>query len=703
MAASRVDPRIAAPEVRWGAVPRPRLLPAFGGTPATRLVVLVAPSGYGKTTLLEQWAQRDRRPQVRLVLGPETAAPLALLDAISRRLRPLQGSQAPIALVLDRAEVLGPRCADPLLMVAESLPAGSVLAVASSREPPLPIGRLRLEGRLVELRTADLAMTPAEGQGLLQRAGVLLDADQLGTVMRVTEGWPAGIALAALALRHAESRPAALAAFDGADHVVSEYLNDVFLDALSGAERDLLVRTSVFAQLTGPLCDAVTGRQGCGNVLRELDRANVLIERVDRCDRTFRVHPLLRACLRAELSRSGALAERRAHLRAATWLAQDGAPALAAEQAVCGGDVRRAGQLLWPAARAAALRGGSRDVARVLERLTAAQIEAEPTLALSRAACDLGRRVREDVEHWLDAAERAGRDDPAAHLEAEIAVLRAIVARDGVAEMARQARRARALAASGTAWHGLACFLDGAAHHLVGEEADACEPLAAGARAAAVGAPLVAVLCHGLLARITLQAERWDAGRREAEDARAAAQAHGLEHHPAAALAFAASALAGAQDGHIEQARRDAQAAGRLAPLPSAFAPWLAAETYVLLARTHLRLSDSAGAREALGAAGRLVRAWPQATAVRAAIDDAWERVDRFAASAVVGETTLTTAELRVLRMLPSHLTLGEIAARLHVSPNTVKTQANAVYRKLGASSRSQAVACALAVGLIDH
>ena len=684
---------------------RPRLWRALDATPATLVAVVVAPSGYGKTTFLAQWARQDPRPHARLALGPEHAAPLRLLDAIERHLRPLRGAGTPVSLVLDHAEVLDRRSAEPLLSVAEALPHGSVLTIASTVQPPLPIGRLRLEGRLRELRTAELAMTMTEGQQLLQSAGVLLDADGLCTVMRLTEGWPAGLALAALALRDAEERPVALAAFGGNDHVVADYLHDVFLQALAPDDLDLLVRTSVLETLSGPLCDAVTGRQGSGRVLRELSRSNIPLERLDRCDETFRVHPLLRGMLRSELSRSGRALERRAHLRAASWLEDQGATALAAEQAARGGDAARAGRLLWAEAEAAVVQGRGEVLERALQGFTTGQVEADPALALSRAAGGLERAHREDVEHWIVVGERAlagTASDQAARFATGLAVLRAVVARDGVAAMGAHARRARELGPAPGGWHGLACFLDGASKHLLGDEQLAWDRLSESARTRAVGAPLVAMLSHALLGLIDLMAERWDAGRREAAHARACALEHGVDTHPAAALVFAASAFALAHHGELKQARRDATQARRLARLPSAFGPWLAAEVHVALARAELRLSDSAAARDLLSGAGRLIRRCPEATAVRAAIDDAWDRVDRFAASAVVGTTTLTTAELRVLRMLPSHLSLGEIAARLHVSPNTVKTQAHAVYRKLGASSRSEAVACARTVGLID-
>ena len=189
----------------------------------------------------------------------------------------------------------------------------------------------------------------------------------------------------------------------------------------------------------------------------------------------------------------------------------------------------------------------------------------------------------------------------------------------------------------------------------------------------------------------------------QAEWARRCVAEHGLEGHPTSALALAVSAFAHAHGGRVDAARRDLADARRLLTSLASAPPWFTAEIHVALARVELRLSDSAAARDLLTSAGRLLRQCPDAVAIRAAIDDAWERSDTFAAGAIAGVSVLTTAELRVLRMLPSHMPLREIAGRLHVSLNTVKTQAHAVYRKLDATSRSEAVSRAHAVGLIDR
>jgi LuxR family maltose regulon positive regulatory protein len=177
---------------------------------------------------------------------------------------------------------------------------------------------------------------------------------------------------------------------------------------------------------------------------------------------------------------------------------------------------------------------------------------------------------------------------------------------------------------------------------------------------------------------------------------------YGLGDYPTSALVLAVSALTRARRGRVEDAQDDARRARRLLEALTDFMPWYEVETRVALARAALRLSDVVGARELLAAASRHALRTPEAIVLREWIDDAEaQAAEVSAAAALLAPSSLTTAELRVLGFLPTHLSFREIAARLHVSANTVKTQAHAVYRKLDASSRSEAVARAIGVGLL--
>jgi LuxR family maltose regulon positive regulatory protein len=281
-------------------------------------------------------------------------------------------------------------------------------------------------------------------------------------------------------------------------------------------------------------------------------------------------------------------------------------------------------------------------------------------------------------------------------------VIRAAIARDGVDAMSRDAARAAAAATEHGPWRSFARLLEGSGHSLAGRPDEAAACLDEGARGAGITAPLVRSLCLAQLAFIALESG-------DAEDA-AALAARGLAAiegtaagaEPPAALTFAVSGLVLATRGQLDAARRDIEeATNRLELLPDV-APWYGALARVALARAELRLSDAGRARRLLTEASRLVRRTPGATALQAWVDDAWAQADDYAAGPVACPSVLTRAELRVLRLLPSHLSFREIAARLHVSANTIKTQAHAVYRKLDASSRSQAVANARAMGLLD-
>jgi LuxR family maltose regulon positive regulatory protein len=268
--------------------------------------------------------------------------------------------------------------------------------------------------------------------------------------------------------------------------------------------------------------------------------------------------------------------------------------------------------------------------------------------------------------------------------------------------MGADAERAYRLAPDDDPWRAMACLLSGVAHHLTDDRDAARSKLDEGARRGALAAPAVQALCLAQLALAALE----DADAEQAGDLadRACLTVAALDARQArpCALVFAVSAFACAQRGEVERAREAVMECRRRLAVLGDFAPWYDAEARIALARAELRLSNSADARTLLSEASRALHRTPEAVVLQGWIDDAWARADTFAVRAVSGPSTLTTAELRVLRFLPSHLSFREVAARLHVSANTVKTQAHAVYRKLDASSRSEAVARAREVGLID-
>jgi LuxR family maltose regulon positive regulatory protein len=236
----------------------------------------------------------------------------------------------------------------------------------------------------------------------------------------------------------------------------------------------------------------------------------------------------------------------------------------------------------------------------------------------------------------------------------------------------------------------------------MGDREQAREHLEDGIHRSSVVAPPVEMLCLSQLAMITVEEGDWDRGADLIARATQQTERQGLSSYPTSALTFAVSADVRSHAGHVDEGKRHARRAAHLLTRFGDFIPWYEAETRIMLARATLRLADVGAARMLLAEASQLARRVPDAVVFEGWLDETWGLVDSVATAALAGPATLTMAELRILRFLPTHLSFREIGARLHVSTNTVKTQAHAVYRKLNVSSRSQAVSRAADIGLLD-
>ena len=737
MTATRGEPGAAPPPVatisdpylatcRPGFVPRERLVRRLLHATAVPVVLAIAPAGYGKTTVLSEWAERDSREFAWIALRQADDDALRLLTAIALALdeiepvgrpvfaalaRPARGTataalelfvdslarrRRPFVLVLDDVHVLGSADAQHVLRtIAEHVPATSQLVLSAREEPHLPIGRMRAHRKVVELRPNELAMTRGEAAVLLSRTGLKLGADAVATLVERTEGWPAALYLAVLALREQPDVGHALARFAGDDRIVADYLHDELLSELSDDRRLFLARTSILETLSGPLCDAVLERSGSSTVLRDAARSNLLLIALDRSEESYRYHGLFGQALRAELRRLEPENEAKLHARASAWHAKRGDVDRAIHHAIAAGDVDEAGALLSTIAARYVFDGRDATVQSWLDQFTPEQIASNPSLALSAATTCFAAGCGEGVEHWVSAAERGGHNTAAA-------ILGTAVARDGIAAMGADAARAYSDGPDDAPWRALCCLLMGVADHLTGARVRARGRLSEGARVGAVAAPGIRALSLAQLALLEVEHGDLEEAGGFAVRARRQIEQTSLAHLPLGALVFAVSALARANLGHVDDARHELRRAMELLERFEEFAPWYEIETRVALARCALKLGDVVAARTLLEEASRLESRTPGAAVLRAWLEDSWTQVDEFVAASVIERTSLTTAELRVLGLLPTHLSFREIADRFNVSANTIKTQAHAVYRKLNASSRSGAVMAAREVGLLD-
>ena len=327
-----------------GLVGRPRLVRRLSEARAAPFVLLVAPAGYGKTTLLSEWAACDGRRFAWIDLDSGDNGSDRLLTAVKRT----HDAQAPTVLVVDNAHLVStPETFGALDELARAMPSGSQLALASRSEPQLPIGSLRADRRIFELRAGDMAMTHSEAGALLAASGMRVAGDGLDTLMRKTEGWPAGLYLAALSLQAQRNVEGALSRFAGDDQLVADYLRDELLAQLEPDQVTFLLRTSILSSLSGSLCDAVLDESGSAKTLGELARSNVLLVSLDRGGTAYRHHPLFREMLRAELRRLDPGREPQLHARASAWYEEQGDVDSAIQHAVAAGNPEQSGELLW--------------------------------------------------------------------------------------------------------------------------------------------------------------------------------------------------------------------------------------------------------------------------------------------------------------------------------------------------------------------
>jgi LuxR family maltose regulon positive regulatory protein len=428
----------------------------------------------------------------------------------------------------------------------------------------------------------------------------------------------------------------------------------------------------------------------------------VLLLPLDRRGERFRAHRLLRGALAAELRRVEPSLAAALHVNASAWLRRAGDVDGAVRHALAGGDPQRAAGLVWATAAAAVTHGGTADVVRRLDAFTALQVATIAPLGLTAASTQLMAGRGDLASHWASAAAVAAPAGTPATVLGGLAAVRAGLGHDGLRQVIEDSGRARELAPDDGPCGALCRLAAGAAHHLLGDRDRAGAELAAGARLAAVSAPALHALCLAQLGVLALDRDDRDEAAELLARAHAQVDRHGLGNSPACALVFAAAALVRAQCGRGDDARRDLAHATRLQGELVDFAPWYDAQLRILAARAAWRLCDVADAAARLRDAARHVRRVPEATVLADWLADAESQLAAATAPTAAPPASLTTAELRVLGYLPTHLSFREIAEQTFVSANTVKTQANAVYRKLDVSSRSEAVTRARRLGVLD-
>ena len=484
--------KLHVPHPRPGFLARPRLLERLTEATARGLTLVCAPAGFGKTSLLGDWARRSRQPVAWLSLDGGDSDPArfwryvaAALDTVrpgvGRRVDTLlQGPQPPleavltvlvnelvegheaVVLVLDDYHLVeAPSVHDSLAVLLERLPPQLRLVLASRADPPLPLARLRARGQLTELREADLRFTREEAAELLRTAvGAELPEAAVAVLGDRTEGWVAGLQLAALSLQGHADVGAFVAGFSGSHRFVLDYLTAEVLDRQPDPLRAFLLETSILERLSGPLCAAVTGRDDSQELLEQAERANLFLHPLDEVRGWWRYHRLFAdlLCVRLQQERPGRVEE--LHRAAAAWHEAHGLADEAIGHALAAGDAPWAARLIERQLDACFLRWEGVTLRRWLAALPTELVSSRPRLSLAQARLALISGDLEAIEGPLEAAERRvadAADEPyepsvgraasmMANLPAAIALQRAGLAhlRGDAEETMASARRALA-------------------------------------------------------------------------------------------------------------------------------------------------------------------------------------------------------------------------------------------------------------------
>ena len=434
--------KLYLPRLRPNVVSRPRLIERLNEGLHRKLTLIAAPAGFGKTTLVSAWVEGIERPTAWLsldegdndptrfltylvaalqtiaanigegVLGvlqsPQPPPPEAILTALLNEITTLPDN---FVLVLDDYHVIDAQAVDiALTYLVEHLPPQMHLVIATREDPQLPLARLRARSQLTELRAADLRFTASEASAFLSQVmGLSLSAEDIAALEDHTEGWIAGLQLAALSMQGHQDVPGFIQAFAGDHRYIVDYLVEEVLERQPEPVRSFLLQTSILDRLHGPLCDAVTGQEGGNARLEALERGNFFVVPLDDKRHWYRYHHLFAEVLSAHLLAEQPDQVATLHRRASAWYEQHGSVADAIRHALAAEDFGRAADLVELAVPAM---GRSRQEATVLGWLKALPdelVRARPVLSVHYAGALLlngeleGVEARlRDAEQWLD-------------------------------------------------------------------------------------------------------------------------------------------------------------------------------------------------------------------------------------------------------------------------------------------------------------
>ena len=736
-----IETKLHAPVARKEWVERQELIDYLAAT-AARLILVDAPAGFGKTTLAAQWRSsasggrsfawvsldRGDDDPSRLWWHVVSALHLAcpgfdsekLLRALHAQIPDFDGTvlpmlvnelaalAEPVVLMLDDYHLIKARhCHDQMTLLLDHLPSSAQVAIITRADPPLGLARMRAAGEMAEIRARELRFDRPQAAALTRNvAGVELTDHDLEDLVVRTEGWPAGLYLAALSLRGHPSPAAFVRQFTGNNRFIVDFLVDDVLSKQPEEVRRFLTRTSILPRFCAPLCDAVTGSADAAAVIELLERENLFLVPLDESREWFRYHHLFAQVLRAQLARTESAVVPVLHERASAWHRISGSPDEAIGHALAAGDVDGATDLI---ARHYYVYIDSGQIATVrlwLRLLGDGRIATSPLaahVAAWTAALSGDPHAARRLLPVIEAADDTGPlPDGMRSFEFSAALLQGTFGFDGLRPMREAGQRAVRLEPDAASpWHALAHSAFGAALYWNGE----FEQAAAHAEEGLLGKAalsMVFMLSSAVMALLAADAGRLTQADELARAAREMANdpGLGLGHAMQSSLGYLAMGAVHATQGDLGQARGELEHALQVRQKSIGLSPWPTVEIVFRLAPVLADLGDHARSAALLGEARQLLAAAPDGADAQLARLAELERRLAHRPLAAPGEP-ITDREREVLRLLAGTLSLRGIGRELYLSPNTIKTHTRALYRKLGVSDRQDAVARARELGLM--
>ncbi|WP_231123302.1 LuxR C-terminal-related transcriptional regulator [Mycobacterium asiaticum] len=734
--------KLHIPAIGAQLVHRVPLLSALTAGRRCKLTLLSAPAGWGKTTLLAQWAlgaggdeqfgwlsldASDNDPVwfwMYVIAGLQKISPGVGVRAVEllamgadpvqvilpTLLNDLDNIDNPIVLILDDYhQVVNRTVHEQLAFFITRMPANLHLVLATRSDPNLPLARLRASGDLNEMRTEDLRFGAGETNQLLNDVlGLNLDHADVALLHQRTEGWAAGLYLAALSLAGRTDAATFIKTFAGDNRHVVDYLMAEVLDGQPPQTRTFLLRTSVLGRLSGPLCDAVLQTSDASSVLEKIDRENLFVVPLDTSRHWYRYHQLFGELLRTELRRSEPTLVADLHRRAATWFETEGLVDEAVRHLIAAGDIERSAELIAADWVEEFNGGGLSTVSAMLDLLPEETVLHDPRLCVARAWIALSVGQLDDAADWIEVVENRSAADSAdgAATNGQAVVLRAVHSfkTAEVATALAEARRAISLdldeapLARSNAYN-----IYGAASYFSDSTQDAHAGFRRAVQEAEKGGNRRS-RSYGLGYLALISAERGQLADAEGYIRRASGSSHDLtdaEHHVDAMVSLATA--------ETLRRRGDTTAAVTAVEVAIMLARQGGAIPEVgnsLLVRADIfeQIGDYQAAKADRDEAASLLRGRTVSGSASTRLVSPERTADgakRPRNESGPPDEELTPKELEILRLLATRLSRREIGDRLYVSLNTVKTHQRAVYRKLRVEHRGAAVSRARELGLL--